>query len=72
MDVRPEVTTGAQPSDIARLQDLIDTYWNVAFAEGKEGRDYDTEDGAAQQCRHEINTILKRLAGVQPSDEGQA
>lgn len=57
--------SGVRVGDEARLQDLMDNYWNIAFAEGRDGRDHDTEDGAAQRTRSEINAILKRIAGVQ-------
>lgn len=48
-----------------RLRELIDRYWSLAYAEGKEGRSHDTEDGAAQQCRGEIEEILRAINGVQ-------
>jgi hypothetical protein len=49
---------------VAMLRELIDRYWSLAHAEGKEGRDHDTEDGAAQQCRGDIEEILRSLDGV--------
>jgi len=46
---------------VSGLDALIDRYWELAYAEGKEGRDHDTEDGAAQQCRMEIDAGLAEL-----------
>lgn len=43
------------------LLECIDRYWKLAYAEGKEGRDHDTEAGDAQACRHEIETRIKAL-----------
>ncbi|SDQ43476.1 hypothetical protein [Pseudoxanthomonas sp. CF125] len=45
-----------------QLQELIDRYWDLAYAEGKEGRDYDTEEGDAALCRYEIEKALRELA----------
>lgn len=46
---------------------LIDEYWDLAHAEGKEGRDHDTADGAAGRCRHRLQSAVASLAaGAQP------
>lgn len=42
-----------------RLRDLIGQYWDLAYAEGKEGRDHDTEDGAAQRCWSAIDAEIQ-------------
>ena len=36
------------------LIDALGAYWNAAYAEGREGREHDTEDGAAQQALFEV------------------
>lgn len=48
--------------DVERLRGLIDRYWNIAYAEGKEGRDHDTACGDAQRCRDDIERALGRLS----------
>lgn len=48
------------------LPDLIDAYWDCAYAEGKEGRTHDTPDGKAQAIR---NAIDAHLAPREVSDE---
>lgn len=53
---------------LTKLPDLIDSYWKLAYAEGKEGRDHDTEDGAAQQCRFEIDEAIALLRSL-PQEE---
>lgn len=41
------------------LHDLIDHYWDLAYAEGKEGRSTDTSNGDAQDTRHAIDATLE-------------
>lgn len=55
---------GASPQAAQRLLELIDRYWTLAYAEGKEGREHDTEDGAAQQTRSEIERIIRNALGA--------
>lgn len=55
-------------SDIDRLRDLIGRYWEIAWAEGEEGRSHDTEEGDAQNCLSEIESILNRLS--RPTSSG--
>lgn len=48
--------------DVERLDDLrelIGEYWCLAFAEGQEGRNTDTTDGAAQKCLSAIESIIR-------------
>jgi hypothetical protein len=47
--------------EVAELPALIDRYWELAYAEGKEGRDHDTEAGDAQKVRSRIDAILRPL-----------
>jgi hypothetical protein len=60
------------------IMELVDEYWSLAFAEGKEGRDHDTPDGAAQRCRAAIEAALPdvptvpegwKLVPVEPTEE---
>lgn len=53
---------------IERLQDLIDRYWDIAWQEGRDDRDRDTVDAAAQKCRSEIEGILTGLGGSLPAE----
>lgn len=46
------------------LRGLIDRYWALAYAEGKEGRDHDTESGDAQRVSCEIDALLAHLDAV--------
>ena len=41
------------------LLPLIDRYWELAYAEGKEGRDHDTEAGDAQATRQAIEQAIR-------------
>lgn len=43
------------------LLNLIAQYWNLAYAEGKEGRTHDTEAGDAQRVWHEIKDAIAAL-----------
>jgi len=45
------------------LRERIAEYWSIAYAEGKEGRTQDTEDGAAQATWHAIDGLIKALVG---------
>ena len=58
--------------DTAKLQDLIDEYWMLAFQEGKEGREHDTEAGDAQRVRNEINSELDYLRTIADADKASA
>ena len=46
------------------LNDLLERYWNAAYAEGKEGRDHDTEDGLAQLTLAEIHAEVAKPPAV--------
>lgn len=43
------------------LQELLDHYFSLGVAEGKEGRDHDTPDGEAQATRDLIDQKIMRL-----------
>ena len=43
------------------LAELLDHYFALGVAEGKEGRDHDTEDGEAQATRDLIDQKILRL-----------
>ena len=43
------------------LQELLDHYFSLGVAEGKEGRDHDTKDGEAQATRDLIECQILRL-----------
>jgi len=46
------------------IAELVDRYWQLAYAEGRGNRQHDNEAGDAQQCRHEIDRRLKHLLDV--------
>lgn len=46
------------------LMALVDRYWELAYAEGKEGRDHDTEAGEAQAVLSEIRSSARALAAI--------
>jgi hypothetical protein len=46
---------------IMTLDELLEQYWNAAYAEGKEGRNHDTEDALAQRTLIAIHAEVKRL-----------
>jgi hypothetical protein len=48
-------------SMIANLQELLDRYWQLAYAEGRENRQHDTENGDAQECRSAISSSFADL-----------
>lgn len=43
------------------LPELLDHYFSLGVAEGKEGRDHDTPDGEAQATRDLIDQKIQRL-----------
>lgn len=44
------------------LSELLDHYFSLGVAEGKEGRDHDTADGEAQATRDLIDMKIDRLS----------
>jgi hypothetical protein len=44
-----------------KLDELLSAYWEAAYAEGKEGRDHDTEDGVAQRA---LSAIHEEVAAM--------
>ena len=56
------MTTTQTPVDA--LMALVDRYWELAYAEGKEGRDHDTEAGEAQAVLSEIRASARALAAI--------
>lgn len=46
------------------ISDLIDRYWDLAYAEGRENRQHDTKNGDAQDCRMEIDDHIETLEGI--------
>ena len=43
---------------------LIGAYWDLAYQEGKEGRQHDTPEGSAANCLAEINRAIDALAAA--------
>lgn len=54
------------------LLSLIDRYWDLAYTEGKEGRDHDTEEGDAALCRYEIEKRIRELNRHGAGDAGHS
>ena len=42
---------------------LLDQYWDIAYAEGAEGRANDTESGIAELVRHSLDSNIDYLFG---------
>ena len=66
----------ADTPEVEALFELIGNYWTLAYSEGKEGREQDTEAGDAAATWHDIQRGIRRLAlGAMPdpesSDENQ-
>ena len=47
-----------------KLRDLIDKYWCLAYAEGKENRTHDTEEGDAQRVSIAIDKAITALSAA--------
>lgn len=43
------------------ISDLIDRYWQLGYAEGRENRQHDTETGDAQECRSALDAAVTAL-----------
>lgn len=56
----------------AHLLNLIGEYWGLAYAEGAEGRNHDTEDGAAQRTHAAIAKAVNDLIAAASSAPKQA
>lgn len=46
------------------LRELIDQYWSLAYAEGREGRTHDTEAGDAQRVSLEIDSAIRDISSI--------
>jgi len=46
---------------VSELQELLDHYFSLGVAEGREGRDHDTSDGEAQATRDLIDQKITRI-----------
>lgn len=49
-------------TEVNHLRGLIEQYWDLAYQEGKEGRDHDTPDGKAQKCLSAIERSIIKIA----------
>lgn len=64
----PSPAEGDRAKLVADLMLMVGRYWDLAYAEGKEGRNHDTKDGAAQRTLTAILSAVKHLAGLTPLD----
>jgi hypothetical protein len=48
------------------VSDLLDRYWQLAYAEGRQSRQYDTENGDAQECRAALDAAFKEVRTPSP------
>lgn len=46
---------------VQKLMSLVDRYWDLAYAEGAEGRTHDTPAGDAARTRQALEDELTRL-----------
>lgn len=61
LDVEPVETSLRQSLTKERLDAALDSYWKAAYAEGREGRTYDTADGAAQLALQAVHAAVSEL-----------
>lgn len=54
--------TQPQSASSGQLEQLLDTYWQCAFDEGREGRTHDTVDGKAQRTLSALRSLFKPQA----------
>lgn len=47
------------------LDDALGAYWDAAYAEGRGGRDHDTEDGAAQTALLQVRVAVAALVAAE-------
>lgn len=59
-----------QPLGVDEHMALVDRYWSLAYDEGKEGRNHDTPDGAAQTTLSAIKASARALAAPQQAAPG--
>lgn len=52
---------------MSTFDDLLDEYWNLAHAEGKEGRSHDTLAGDAARVRYALVTMFETGRGTLPA-----
>ena len=45
----------------SNISELIDRYWDLAYAEGMEKRTFDTINGDASNVRHQIDNYIDHL-----------
>jgi hypothetical protein len=43
------------------IDDLLDRYWQLAYAKGRGNRRHDTENGDAQECRSAIDAAIQEM-----------
>lgn len=54
------------------LRELIDQYWDLAYAEGLQRRDQDTADGDAQRVSMEIDSAIRSITALSPPEDKAA
>lgn len=47
------------------LADALAAYWDAAYAEGRDGRTHDTEDGAAQRALNSVHDAVRDLLATE-------
>ena len=47
------------------LADALAAYWDAAYAEGRDGRTHDTEDGAAQRALNSVHDAVRDLLAAE-------
>jgi hypothetical protein len=75
IDGEPTEAGGLSAEEVAALErefaSLLECYWGLAYDEGREGREHDTENADAQQVLHELQQLFRRLAPL-PAAQGGA
>ena len=50
------------------FENLLDKYWGLAYAEGVQGRNHDTESGEAQKALNELMELWDRRAALESTE----
>lgn len=65
---KPVKKSGAPIKLEDRFDELLGKYWVLAYSEGVEKRDHDTEDGEAQKTLHELQGLFRAAITLKTHD----
>lgn len=65
-ETKPPAAMGPVDAPVGpTLEEALGTYWDAAYAEGREGRDHDTELGDAQRALTDIMSAVAALVDAE-------